>query len=92
MIAKITYYFLVSLARAYAQESEHEYVDKLKRIQTVIIDINTSISKSNNSNYTSIGSSHINELEAWLDEYTKELPPPEQYIIPVSELYMFVYS
>lgn len=78
-----TSFSFFSLAREYAQESEHEYVDKLKRIQTVIIDISTSILQNNN-NCTPIGSTHIKELQTWLDEYKKELPPPEQHIIPVN--------
>ncbi|RZB66670.1 cob(I)yrinic acid a,c-diamide adenosyltransferase, mitochondrial, partial [Asbolus verrucosus] len=73
----------IGLAREYAQESEHEYSDKLKRIQTIIIDLNTAISRSKNKSLKKIiPQSHTKELEEWIREYAKELPPPEKNIIP----------
>lgn len=71
------------MAREYGNESDQQYTDKLKRIQTVIIDISTAISKGNNS-HIQIPSTYTKELEDWIHQYSKELPPPEQYIIPVS--------
>lgn len=70
-----------SLAREHANEAEHDYTDKLKRIQTVIIDISTAISRSTK---VAIPPVYTKELEDWISEYAKQLPPPEQYIIPVS--------
>lgn len=72
----------IGLAREYAQEYDQEYCDKLKRIQTTIIDLSTAISRSGEINSKSIPSSYTKELEDWIAEYSKELPPPEQYIIP----------
>lgn len=72
------------MARENAQDSEHEYSDKLKRIQTVVIDISTAISKSGDKSCKLVSPSHTKELEDWISKYTKQLPPPEQYIIPVS--------
>lgn len=78
------------LAREHAQECEHEYSDKLKRIQTIIIDISTAISKCGDKNCNNtLPPLHTKELEDWIREYSKELPPPEQYIIPVSYLCIF---
>lgn len=73
----------ISLAREYAQESEHEYADKLKRIQTIIIDISTFILKSPEKYVAPVSPAHTKELETWISEYSKELPPAEQHIIPV---------
>nr|XP_023023433.1 cob(I)yrinic acid a,c-diamide adenosyltransferase, mitochondrial-like isoform X1 [Leptinotarsa decemlineata] len=69
----------LGLAREHGQQSEHEYTDKLKRIQTIIIDISTAISRSNKS---TIPLAYTKELEDWIHEYSKQLPAPEQYIIP----------
>jgi cob(I)alamin adenosyltransferase len=72
----------LGLAREYAQEAEHEYSDKLKRIQTIIIDLSTAISRSNADSKKLIPTIYTKELEDWIHEYSKVLPPPEQYIIP----------
>ncbi|KAF2896880.1 hypothetical protein ILUMI_09290 [Ignelater luminosus] len=72
----------IGMAREHAQEGEHEYTDKLKRIQTVIIDISTAISRYSDKNKKPIPPNYTKELEDWIHEYSKELPPPEQYIIP----------
>ncbi|KAL3267730.1 hypothetical protein HHI36_006857 [Cryptolaemus montrouzieri] len=73
----------IGLAREYAHEYDQEYTDKLKRIQTTIIDISTAISRCRDKNGAKqIPSTYTKELEDWIHEYSKELPPPEQYIIP----------
>lgn len=77
---------LYRMAREYAQEVGHEYSDKLKRIQTVIIDISTAISRCGDKNNKSLSSNHTKELEDWIGDYSKQLPPPEQYIIPVGSV------
>ncbi|XP_018575499.1 cob(I)yrinic acid a,c-diamide adenosyltransferase, mitochondrial-like [Anoplophora glabripennis] len=71
----------LGLAKEHANESEQQYTDKLKRIQTIIIDISTAISRSN-LNKCTIPATYTIELEDWIHEYSKQLPPPEQYIIP----------
>lgn len=72
------------MAREYAQEAEHEYSDKLKRIQTIIIDLTSAISRYGDRSQKPIPNDYTKELEDWISEYSKLLPPPEQYIIPVS--------
>ncbi|KAF5298057.1 hypothetical protein FQA39_LY11825 [Lamprigera yunnana] len=72
----------IGIAREHALEGEHEYSDKLKRIQTVIIDISTAISKCGDKNKKPVLSTYIKELEDWIHHYSEQLPPPEQYIIP----------
>ncbi|KAH1017260.1 hypothetical protein HUJ05_007932 [Dendroctonus ponderosae] len=62
----------IGLAREYANESEHEYTDKLKRIQTIIIDISTAISRNSK---VAIPPVYTKELEDWISEYAKQLPP-----------------
>lgn len=72
------------MAREYAQEAEHEYSDKLKRVQTIIIDLTSAISRYGAKTKSPIPNNYTKELEDWIQEYSKQLPPPEQYIIPVS--------
>ncbi|CAG9760657.1 unnamed protein product [Ceutorhynchus assimilis] len=69
----------IGLAREHANQSDHEYVDKLKRIQTIIIDISTAISRNKKITIPPV---YTKELEDWIAEYSEQLPPPEKYIIP----------
>lgn len=69
----------IGLAREHGNEAEHDYTDKLKRIQTTIIDISTAISRNNKMSIPPI---YTKELEDWIHEYSNQLPPAEQYIIP----------
>ena len=77
-------YIFFSLARVYASDANHDYSDKLRRIQTVLIDLYTAISKTPKVQIHSVESLHTKELEDWINEYTKDLPIPEHFIIPVS--------
>lgn len=73
----------LGLAREYAYENEHDYTDKLKRIQTIVIDISTAISRTTGKNgVKQMPKIYTQELEDWIQEYSKELAPLEQYIIP----------
>lgn len=76
------YFYFSSLAREYGNDSGQLYADKLKRIQTIVIDISTAISRAKTLK-SQIPPTYTKELEDWIKEYSKELPPPEQYIIPV---------
>nr|CAH7755458.1 unnamed protein product [Callosobruchus chinensis] len=71
----------IGLAREYGHQSEQQYTDKLKRIQTTVIDISTAISRSPLNKIT-IPQTYKKELEDWIQDYSKQLPPPEEYIIP----------
>lgn len=72
----------IGLTKEYAVEAQHEYIHKLTRIQTVLIDINTAISKYDSMSRQKIPKKHTKELEEWNSKYSKELPAPELYIIP----------
>ncbi|GJQ75696.1 hypothetical protein Trydic_g17769 [Trypoxylus dichotomus] len=74
----------LGIAKEHAREANHQYVDKLKRIQTVVIEIQTSLSNYRDDPKKNITAVHITELENWMKAYAKELPPPENYIIPGS--------
>ncbi|XP_044734529.1 corrinoid adenosyltransferase-like [Chrysoperla carnea] len=80
----------LGLAKEFAQDSSHEYVDKLKRIQTVLIDMSTNISKclvdpkspQQETTAVALGNQYTKELEEWIHEYSQQLPPVDQFIIP----------
>lgn len=80
------------LAREYAVDNKHPYSDKITRIQTMLVDISADIMKipSLGDNHDSkqeekslITSCNTKELEEWIEEYSKHLPPLENHILPV---------
>lgn len=75
----------IGLAREFACDGkvEHPYVDKLKRVQMILFDLSHAISKSVPGKTRSFESKHTKDLEEWILEYANQLPPPEDYIIPV---------
>ncbi|XP_077268095.1 uncharacterized protein LOC143900525 [Temnothorax americanus] len=74
----------IGLAREFACDGkvEHPYVDKLKRVQMILVDLSHAISKSVPGKTRSFESKHTKDLEEWILEYSNQLPPPEDYIIP----------
>ncbi|XP_012285080.1 cob(I)yrinic acid a,c-diamide adenosyltransferase, mitochondrial isoform X2 [Orussus abietinus] len=74
----------IGLAREFACDSkvEHPYVDKLKRVQMILFDLNHAISRSTPGKPRSFEIKHTKDLEEWISEYSNQLPPPEDYIIP----------
>ncbi|XP_043283338.1 corrinoid adenosyltransferase-like [Venturia canescens] len=73
----------IGLAREFACDStaEHPYVDKLKRVQMILFDLNHAISRGGLKD-NSFENKHTKDLEEWIVEYASQLPPPEDYIIP----------
>jgi cob(I)alamin adenosyltransferase len=75
------------LAREFAKDGEHSYTDKLKRIQCILVDISASILRSSESGQQiCLSARHTKDLEEWIEEYSCQLPPLENYVIPVSLL------
>lgn len=75
------------LAREFAKDGEHAYTDKLKRIQCILVDISASILRSSKPELQiHLSTRHTKELEDWIEEYSRQLPPLENYVIPVSLL------
>ncbi|KAK3854688.1 hypothetical protein Pcinc_038851 [Petrolisthes cinctipes] len=85
----------LGLAKEYAQERKHEYADQLERIQCILQDISSLLATPRTQKYTgnperekrilerlSFNPRHINELEGWIDDYTKRLPPLTNFILP----------
>ncbi|KAK0091251.1 hypothetical protein PV326_003513 [Microctonus aethiopoides] len=74
----------IGLAREFACGStvEHPYLDKLKRVQMILFDLNHAISRSKLNKPSLFEIKHTQDLEEWISEYANQLPPPEDYIIP----------
>jgi len=81
----------LGFVRELASESKtpHLYVDQLQRIQCILQDVgsclatpSSSARKSHINKVPSLSIRHTSELEEWIDEYTKHLPPLENFILP----------
>merc|ERR1719309_971358 len=78
----------IGLAIALAEECKHPYVDQLVRVQCILQDIGSCIatptSSSRDSHLSKVGFSgrHSVELEEWIDEYSAQLPPLQNFILP----------
>lgn len=74
----------IGLAREFACDSkeEHPYVDKLKRVQMILFDLNHAISRYSSGKTKPFENKHTKDLEEWIAEYSRQLPPAEDYIIP----------
>lgn len=70
------------MARENAITDKHPYIDKLTRIQTLLVDIIIALNKQNIT--IEFPPRHTKELEEWILQYSKELPPAENYLLPVS--------
>ena len=80
----------IGLAREMALLSSVElpFVEQLVRVQCILQDINsvvaTPASSARDAHRAKVGvsSRHAVELEEWIDEYTENLPPLENFILP----------
>ena len=85
--------FSIRLAREFALEGKHDYTDHLQRVQCILQDVNSCIATPHSSareihlQRTEFDSSHVDEIEEWIDLYSNQMPPLESFILPVySEL------
>ncbi|XP_058796870.1 corrinoid adenosyltransferase MMAB-like [Phymastichus coffea] len=74
----------IGLAREFANDSkeEHPYVDKLKRVQMILFDLHHTILRATPGEKKLFEHRHTKDLDEWIEKYSKQLPPPEDYIIP----------
>ena len=88
-------YLSNSLAREFGLEKQHPYTDHLQRIQCILQDVNACIATPPSSAReahlakTEFDSRHVLEVEEWIDSYTANLPPLENFILPVSTTLKF---
>jgi len=78
----------LGLAMEYATENHHEYVDLLERVQCILQDVGSAIATPKSSarqvhlDRTNFSPKLTSELEEWIDEYSANLPPLENFILP----------
>ncbi|XP_063705391.1 corrinoid adenosyltransferase MMAB-like [Culicoides brevitarsis] len=72
----------LGLSRIQAREANHPYVEHLKRIQTVLIDLANHLSKSPTEADSDLAI-HTKEMEEWLDAYSPQVTPIDNnFIVP----------
>merc|ERR1712071_594476 len=80
---------MLGLAREFALEGKHDYTDHLQRVQCILQDVNSCIATPHSSareihlQRTEFDSSHVDEIEEWIDLYSNQMPPLESFILPV---------
>lgn len=75
----------LGFAREFAISNHHPYSDTLTRIQTMLVDIIFAISKSNEAQEkrgVTFPARNTQELEEWITEYSQNLSPAENYLLP----------
>lgn len=75
----------LGFAREFAISNHHPYSDTLTRIQTMLVDIIFAISKSSETQEKSgvtFPARNTQELEEWISEYSQNLSPAENYLLP----------
>jgi len=79
---------ILGLAREFGLESGHPYVEQLQRVQCILQDVNANIATPLSSareahiKRTEFDLRHVEELEEWIDYYSSQLPPLENFILP----------
>ena len=72
----------IGLAREYCLESSHDFHERLRKIQSTLLDIGsfvatpkTSASEAQLKRLSTFNVDLTKELEQWIDEYQEQLPP-----------------
>lgn len=80
---------LLGLAGEYCQDSGHDFGEKIKKIQSTLLDIGsfvatplTSATEAQLKRLQTFPLSLTTELEKWIDEYQEQLPPLRNFILP----------
>jgi len=78
----------IGLAMVFASKNKHPYAEQLQRVQCILQDIGSCIAtppssaRESHLELTAFNSRHTTDLEEWIDRYTQELPPLENFILP----------
>ncbi|GFT73082.1 hypothetical protein NPIL_27621 [Nephila pilipes] len=78
----------LGFARAFLPESCKQVNEQLQEIQCILQDLAAAVatpkssSKQRHMDKTKFSGAHIDTLEQWIDEYTKDLPPLNNFILP----------
>jgi cob(I)alamin adenosyltransferase len=78
----------LGLAMEYSTEAGHDFVDKLVAVQCVLQDVGSSIATPKSSardahvKKTAFSEENVKDIESWIDQYTEQLPPLKNFILP----------
>ncbi|PRP80910.1 hypothetical protein PROFUN_11351 [Planoprotostelium fungivorum] len=78
----------VGIAREFVSENETQIHQQLEQIQNVLLDVGANIATPRNRSdekrleRTAFAEGHVTDLEHWIDEMEKELPPLRNFILP----------
>ncbi|XP_064620804.1 corrinoid adenosyltransferase MMAB-like isoform X2 [Lineus longissimus] len=78
----------IGLAKEFCVEAGHPLVDRLETVQCVLQDVSSNVATPKSSaraahiRKTTFSSENVTDLENWIDEYTEQLPPLKNFIIP----------
>lgn len=78
----------IGLAMEFAAKNNHPYVGQLQRVQCILQDIGSCVAtpissaRSSHLEMTSFSGRHTADLEEWIDKYSLDLPPLENFILP----------
>lgn len=78
----------IGLAREYCLDKGHTFTDQLDKIQCILQDVGSNIATPRSSardshmRRTEFTNSSTIDLENWIDQFTEELPPLTNFILP----------
>ncbi|KAH3887486.1 corrinoid adenosyltransferase MMAB-like isoform X2 [Dreissena polymorpha] len=78
----------IGLAKEFCKDAGHPFIDRLDEIQCILQDVSANIAtpkssaRESHTNLTEFSSKNVPTLEAWIDEYTEQLPPLKNFILP----------
>ncbi|XP_037094802.1 uncharacterized protein LOC119114857 isoform X2 [Pollicipes pollicipes] len=81
----------IGLARVLARDAGHPYVARLERLQCALQDVGSLVATPRSSarpahtrrTGAAVPAAWVTELEHWIDEYTQQLPPLDNFILPI---------
>ncbi|OXA52640.1 Cob(I)yrinic acid a,c-diamide adenosyltransferase, mitochondrial [Folsomia candida] len=72
----------IAMAREYALEGDHSYCEQHSIDISAVIATPKSSAREAHLKKVGFSERHATELEEWIDEYTHELPPLQNFILP----------
>ncbi|CAH1232497.1 MMAB [Branchiostoma lanceolatum] len=78
----------IGLAGEFGHDAGHQFMDRLEKIQSLLQDVGSNIATPRTKAQdrklarTAFPSGSVEELERWIDEYTEQLPPLTNFILP----------
>jgi len=78
----------IAVAREHGLMAKHPYTERLRRVQCILQDVASTIAtpassaREAHTKRVFFSDRHVKELEEWIDEYSNDLPPLQNFILP----------